>query len=244
MIFCILLIWLYKRGKLTALVEDWRNAPERSVKHTMKRLLDTVDTISKIAGFSNSLLFLITGSYPSLLYRCSSYHMVPNRTVNIGGLVPSGTTNAQLYLKARYLLWEIWSGIVIASTVAVNFNEVTYYFNHISYKLRQVNESFSIWLKNTLPLPIAIKRLLFNEKLSRKIEHDGIHTQNYICSLCRTSPPENPYKSNCDHIFCYVCISECLSTDQLRCPDCFKILKVARRFSNEDPKGAYQNIKV
>lgn len=227
-------MWIYKRGRLKALVEDWTNAPEGSLKHNMKKLLDMIDAVSKVAGFSNSLLFLITGSYPSLLYRCSRFHMVPNVPVNSTHLVPSGATNSQLYLKARYLLWEIWSGVVVASTLAINFNEVTYYFNRIRFRLRQINESLSTWLE-ALPISMTIKKLFPNQRNSRlrKTEDpiDGIHR---ICSLCRTFPPENPHKSNCEHIFCYVCISECLTNSQLRCPDCFINLNAIRRFSTED----------
>ena len=110
-----------------------------------------MDLVAKMVDVGNMGVFLRYGGCPHAMYRWAGLHMDINSSGGIGdgedsahnidgNITPSQTTQsnltapsqttqpgysrAQLYVKSRQLLWEVLSGALAASTVAVDWRAV------------------------------------------------------------------------------------------------------------------------
>ena len=142
----ILCTYALERSQRIALVQGWNRAAPGSVKHRLARCIHVIDAVAKFADLGNMCWFLYGGMYPHLLFRWGGVHMVPSTSssgdasaprssssssgggvgvVGVGGVgnLP-GYSAAQLYVKSRQLLWEVLSGVLAASSLAVDWRRV------------------------------------------------------------------------------------------------------------------------
>jgi hypothetical protein len=129
----ILCTYALERSQRMALLQGWSRATPGSVKHRLSRCIQVLDAVAKFADLGNMCVFLYGGVYPHLLYRWSGLHMTPivgqspttsssSSSNNIAN--PPGYSAAQLYVKSRQLLWEVVSGLLAASALAVDWRGV------------------------------------------------------------------------------------------------------------------------
>ena len=141
----ILTTYALERSQRLALLQGWSRETPGHWKHRLFRCLQLLDAVAKFADLSNMCLFLYGGMYPHLLYRWSGLHMTPiaghpstttttssssssssssRSRSSIALSNPPGYSAAQLYVKSRQLLWEVMSGLLTASAVAVDWRRI------------------------------------------------------------------------------------------------------------------------
>jgi hypothetical protein len=225
-----------------ALSEGWRNSEASSVK----RILANALRISIMAVKSLSLLSYFTfvassDNAPTLMLRMTGYRMAATNSNEATNYRPS-----QFFLEQRKFMWLAMIGCASAAMVSIDWN----YIRRISWRQYQLVYHALHALYNRARRFLILQDSEDSSENSNSLQIAGISrpsgdTQSIslVCVRCSRNPPDNPHKSTCSHVFCYLCIAPYLSKsgrtsagiisqggeieiidDQQMCPLCNRII--------------------
>lgn len=161
------------------------------------KALRTVETLYRVSSLLNSLVFLGSGRYRSLLERILRARPVYNREL-------ASRSISYEYLN-RQLVWAEVSEVLLFLLPLVNIAAVKRFVRTKLPKLSLLNDN------SFVP---SYKR------------HDTAKSSEDVliqCKICQRQDVIFPYAAQpCGHVFCYYCIhSNTLADSQYECPACF-----------------------
>ena len=230
----LVLVYVNKRGNIIALTDEWKYQPPTSTKYKIWKLLNLFTKFRKILECGNMLLFFVEGIYPCLLHRLAQYRMVSSNHTIVDSHVrySSGINKAQLYVKFRQLLWVLTVASIATCSVTYNFDNtqsivraVLSNINYVSSSCKQAVSRYIDKIKTVLGGVNAVSSA--NDNTGSINVDDLSDAPNLRCNICYVHTANVPYISQCNHIFCYLCISSEMEDIQhgiYACPVCHKVI--------------------
>jgi len=219
---CTLLgMYIFRRLQRTALVRGWQDFPPGSMQHVAWKRLQLLDVIGKCFGMSNTIAFLISGVYPSIVHRIAGYQMVamqmqPQQKIDIAAESSSSTavsptlapgySETQLYVKSRQVMWTTLTSVLAAAAIAADWQEVQTSFRRLSNRI--VRTITTSRVGTFVQRFVAARRGTAN---TAAITSSNRTASAFDCVACR-NPAEAPHTPECGHIYCYVCLSLALAS--------------------------------
>ena len=183
LLLTIISIYLFKRIKKYILVCGWQRENNHTIKHKLWRCLKLIDIISKTLGFANFLSFLYNGFYPSIQYRIAGYNVMSETKFS------SSLNSVQQYVQARQVLWQSLLSLLVATSTAIDWQEM-------QYKI-QMYTSVTLQYVRSLSITQYISRLIEHRR-GRLLNNNSNETETAnitpdTCVSCNSSPPEQPH---------------------------------------------------
>lgn len=183
LLLCIISAYLFKRIKKYILICGWQRENSSTLKYKLWRCLKLIDIISKTLGFANFLSFLYNGFYPSIQYRIAGYNVMSETKFT------SSLNSVQQYVQARQVLWQLLLSLLVATSTAIDWQEMQYRLQMYSSVTLQYIRSLSV--TQYISRFIEHRRgRLFNNASN---ETQTINILPDTCVACNSSPPEQPH---------------------------------------------------
>lgn len=191
---------------------------ESRISRVLQRFSKLLSQIWSVSSFFNFLLFLYTGKYSTLILRLLKVRLVPASR--------SLTRQVNYEFQNRQLVWNAFTEFLLILVPLVNMTKLKQRFT-------------------------KILRLTFSLSHGDGKEKGGFHfLPEKTCAICYSSQAQmqggnhytgitNPYKTTeCDHIYCYVCITtKLLESDGegWNCLRCNCLVKSAKPYIDINP---------
>jgi len=184
--------YLISRLRRMGLKHGWSEAAGGSLQRKTWSMLNWIDKLQRVSWLLNTLIFLKSGTYPTVLDR-----LLGMQLVNSKQLTAPRAINFQF--MNRQILWDYFSGFLLFVAPLVDWNRIRM---RIIQKLQQGRSS-------------RIRRF------RRNAEELPASTRPEPCAVCNNDPAQTPYITSCHHTFCYYCLrSACTKDVHFRCPKC------------------------
>lgn len=210
LICSLFLVYLFRKVKLLAMRQRWSQFPMHTSQRKAWRALLIIEFIVKLTKSANFLAFLLSGKFPSLLYRAASLETKISRGNEWGNSRGSALrdvpSNALFFVRQRQLMWEVVSVFLGSLATSLDWKGLA-----LSARLTMIDLSYELrtWL-GWKPSAVVVPSEL---------------TNRCACSACSRISAECPHVASCGHIFCYFCLRSAIDTAEehgthYRCPMC------------------------
>lgn len=237
-LLCAVLIGDYFYQKL----ESWLYSKDESETYSLKLvsflvkhrdvLLTKVSEVLKIVNLLNFILFLVNGKFPSVVHRILGISLTPVVT----DLLKFTGNNVNFEFQNRQLVWNVMTEFLVFTLPLLKLKAIRRKFNQLvrGGKRQKTEEGNKETPYTNLPISqcaICIQNSLVSGKSSGGGASTGA-TGNF--------PITNPYVTNCQHLYCYVCIAsrfnsiEISEGDNDKCLRCSEKLTFFKEYSDID----------
>jgi len=236
--------WIWSRLKECSEKEQW-SCERIGWKRKAARLIRVVDRGLSLVIALNMIAFLQYGNYRDVLERLLRMRLVPIRE-RAQNPVQFSNQNLQLMSStlSEMMFFVIplvnWTRIRVFTSFATGF-----VLRHGTWLVRVIKTHVSGYIRSLLLLDSEEEE---EEDDNNKVVDEGKqskeHKKMMRCAVCGTSSVVMAHRgSQCDHIFCYVCVyglvSECTESGiSARCPRCHcnlsNIIRHDNCFVNDD----------
>ena len=122
-VFVILVLnWGLQRATKVSNSRGWKALDETDARKKLADVLLQLDRVCKFVRLVNKLAFISNGRYPSVLHRVSNYELEDLGDGNSSNVVKQ----AQVFVKDRQLIADVFTGFMQNVVVAVSCIEMIY----------------------------------------------------------------------------------------------------------------------
>lgn len=208
----IVTVYLFLKMEKMIIARRWHLADKSSSKYKIYQIHKMLSIVFRIAGISNTFLFLFYGIYPTMLHRISGLSLKPATDFD-----ERGYSQSQLSWKVRQTFWAILTQTLGTALWVFDWASIQLFLHQYSRKtIRSIDNSMrnvGSYVKNWFMRADDGATTSSDEGMSSNgntntsnIDVTASNQKACACTNCGKSFAETPYISNCRHIYCYTCI--------------------------------------
>ncbi|CUM62678.1 uncharacterized protein PRCAT00000232001 [Priceomyces carsonii] len=200
------------------------------IEKNRTKILTKLNDVFKILNLANFTFFLVNGQYPSLVHRLLGISLTPI----ISDLLKFNGSNVNFEFQNRQLVWNVMTEFLVFTLPLLQLNKIKRVANKVLSGTKRTNDENSNE-KTVTPfsnLPLSQCAIChYNNDLTINSSSGKTPYSSFTVT--------NPYITNCDHIYCYVCIASKFNaievdSDDGECPRCRTKLHWFKEYGDDD----------
>lgn len=197
-------------------------------------LLSKANDLFKILNLINFLLFLVNGRYPTIVHRLLKICLTPIS----GDLLRFNGDSVNYEFQNRQLVWNVMTEFLVFILPLLQLSKL----KRMASRLIKLNslKSSSINQEQSKPTSTAYTQLPLSQCAICHEQEDYLTRMSGSKTKAPTYNITNPYITNCNHIYCYVCLAgrfnaiENGNEDAESCPRCRLKLQWFKEYGNDE----------